>query len=266
LEENNVDLSSIKFFHVPTNDIWVRDFGPTTVLMGENSTPVFIWNPYVPLGLPGMLNDENVGAALAMYLNVPVYRLPVIVEGGNIITDGKGTIMMMESVLDNNAQVNREGLKEIMKSYLGAENLVTFPAVPGEACGHIDMIVKFIDEDTLIVAEVSNDHPWYNSLEDIAETLSDMTASNGEPYEIVRIMLPETVDDVQEWTYVNSLILNNKVIVPVYGTPEDEIALNVYQEIMPEYEIVSVDESNYAAGAIHCQAKEVPKSLVDQIS
>ncbi|MFH0837991.1 MAG: agmatine deiminase family protein [Patescibacteria group bacterium] len=264
LAQNQIDLSDIKFFHVPTNDIWTRDFVPITVTTGANSDHALIWNPYQPLRLRSVLHDAEVGAVLGTYLDVPVHRLPIVIEGGNIITDGQGTVLMMESVFDNNPEINKDDLEQIAKDYFGAKRLITFPIVPGEACGHIDMVAKFVDADTIMVAQVSEDHPWHKSLENIAATLADTDSVNSAKYEIIRIQLPTMTHDIQEWTYLNSLTLNKKVIVPVYGAAEDEAALQIYREAMPSRTVVSVNELNYGGGAVHCQTKEVPASLSDK--
>ncbi|MBU1953584.1 agmatine deiminase family protein [Patescibacteria group bacterium] len=262
LIENQIELSNIKFFHVPINDIWARDFMPITVTTGINSDHVLIWNPYQPLGLRSLMHDNEASAVIGAYLNMPVHRLPIVIEGGNIITDGRGTILMMESVYENNPEVSREDLEKIMTDYFGASRLITFSAVPGEACGHVDMVTKFIDANTIMVAQVSEDHSWYNSLENIATTLAHTDSVNGTKYKIIRIPLPKTTHPVQEWTYLNSLTLNNKVIVPVYGVEEDEVALEAYRKAMPEHTVIGLNERNYGAGAVHCQTKEVPASFM----
>ncbi|MBU0577333.1 agmatine deiminase family protein [Patescibacteria group bacterium] len=264
LDEDEIDLSQIKFIYTPLNDIWVRDFGPITVLAEADNTPALIWNYYQPLGLRSILHDSEVGAVIGSYLDVPVYRLPVVIEGGNIITDGQGTVLMMESVFDNNPEINQSDLEQIAKDYLGAKRLVTFPIVPGEACGHIDMVAKFVDVDRIMVAQVTEEHPWHESLENMAATLADTDSANGAKYEIIRIQLPQTLLPVQEWTYLNSLTINNKVIVPTYGVSEDEAALQVYREAMPDYVVAGVNERSYAAGAVHCQTKEVPAALANK--
>lgn len=265
LTQKGVNLANVKFLHIPTDRIWLRDDGPTTVLTGPNPSPAFIWNPYIlSPALPYFKFDFEVGSALATYLNVPVYRLPLVIEGGNIIEDGQGTVMVLESVYAKNPDVNTDQLKKIMKDYFGAERLITLPIVPGEVCGHIDMVVKFVDEDTVLVAEADKNHHWYNSLETIAKTLAETDAVTGAKYEVVRLPLP-TTKNKEEWSYINSLTVNNKVIVPIYNAPEDEVALEIYKKTMPDYEIVGIDYTLYIIGAVHCQTKEVPKVLADRV-
>ncbi|MBU0532020.1 agmatine deiminase family protein [Candidatus Micrarchaeota archaeon] len=257
LSEKGVDLSNVTFFHIPSNGVWTRDYGPTTVI-GANNSSAFIWNPYIIDGVPYSKSDVEVGTTLGLYLDVPVYRLPIVIEGGNIISDGKGTIMVMDSVLTNNADIDQSHLESIMEDYYGAKRLIILPEAPGELCGHIDLIVKFVDEDTLLVAQAPVDHKWHDSLESIADQLENITAANGKNYEVIRVLISSTTDETAEWSYINSLTLNSKVLVPIYGTPEDEQALELYRQAMPEYEIIGINDSIYPIGAIHCQTKEIP--------
>jgi len=67
------------------------------------------------------------------------------------------------------------------------------------------------------------------------------------------------------WTYVNSLILNHKVIVPTFGVEQDEKALELYRQIMPGYEVVGVNFSDFPLGSVHCNTKEIPATLVSGI-
>jgi len=259
LQARNANLDAVFFLHVPTDDVWTRDYGPTAVYSGKDENPVLIWNPYYVANQAYYKFDADVSANLAQSLGLPVYRLPLIVEGGNIITEGKGAIMMFDSVLSMNPELTMEGLEKILAEYLGCEQLLLLPSLKGEITGHVDMVVKFLDENTLMVASAHRRHRWHEGLEQTARRLAAANSINGKAYTIVRMPLPRRPASTHcFWSYVNSLILNRRVIVPVFGMAEDEEALQIYRSAMPGHEVAGVDFSSYPVGSIHCQSKEIP--------
>ncbi len=267
LTQKNIRLESVKFLHFLTDDVWTRDYGPTTVLSGGNERPVFIWNPYYIIDQAYYKFDADATAALSMILDVPAYRLPMVIEGGNIITDGKGTMIMAESVLDINPDIDKERLEQIVKDYFGCSRLVTFPPLKGELTGHIDMLVKFVDEDALMVISSKKGYKWYDDFENMAKRLAQIKSVNGKNYTIVRVPMPEIDNSAYNfWSYVNSLTVNKKVIVPIFNVQEDKKALEIYKTAMPGYEIVGIDFHRYPVGSVHCQSKEIYKKVFNYAS
>jgi len=259
LAQAGADLARVRFFLLPTDDVWTRDYGPTIVFAGEEQRPAAVWNPYYIADQPYYKHDADAAAGLALALGLPLHRLPLVVEGGNIISDGRGTILMSASVLERNPEVDRDRLETIMRDYFGCTRLLTLPALPGEITGHVDMAVKFLDEDTLMVASAHRRHRWHEDLERIARTLAASSSVNGKAYTIVRLPLPRRPASPHcFWSHVNSLILNRRVLAPVFGVAEDAEALALYRSVLPGREVVGVDFSSYPMGSVHCQSKEVP--------
>jgi len=262
LSWRNIITSPLKFFHFLTDDVWTRDYGPTGVLFGKEQRPAFIWNPYYIRAQNYYKFDAEATAALSMSLDIPAYRLPMVIDGGNILTDGKGTMIMFESVLDVNPDIDRPKLEKIVRDYFGCTRLITFPACRGDITGHIDMAAKFINEDTLMVSRAAKAFKWHEDFEKIAEHLGQCKSVNGKDYTIVRVPMPQTKRASKNvWTYINSLTLNKKVIVPTFGVPEDDQALEIYRSSMPDYEIVGIDFHHYPVGSVHCQSKEIHQTL-----
>jgi len=120
------------------------------------------------------------------------------------------------------------------------------------------MVVKFVDNDTLMVAESEKSFQWYQNFEDIADILSNTKSSSGHNYRIIRMkMASGGTDSERFWSYINSLTVNGSVIVPIFGAKEDNAALELYKKAMPGYNVVGVDMSNYPVGSVHCQTKEM---------
>jgi len=257
LEGKGLAMANVEIVQLPTDDVWTRDYGPTTVLGAEGGR-FFVWNPYYEEYTSYQRHSADAGAALGARLGLPVLRLPLVVEGGNIIADGQGTLIMFDSVLANNPDLDRAGLERIMAAYYGCKRLILLPSLAGELTGHVDMVVKFADANTLLVNRSPASFKWHGDFERIAETLAALPAADGKPYRILRVDMPVVAgDDPAFPSYINSLTLNGSVIVPVYGKPEDVAALEVYRRAMGGRRVVGVDFSGYPVGAVHCQTKEV---------
>jgi len=259
LEQKAVSIENVRFAYVNTDDVWIRDFGPTTVLNNDGSKN-FIWNNYYEVYTSFQKHSADAACDLGRYFDIPVFRVPLVVEGGNIITDGEGTIIMFNSVLSNNSDYDLNKLKKVMKNYYGCNNLILLPSLTGELTGHIDMVVKYIDKNTLMVIESDKSFRWYNNFESIAKVLSETKSSSGSNYKIIRLKMPKIDNEsVNFWSYINSLTLNGSLIVPTFGVAEDTSAIDSYRKAMPNYKIVGIDFSNYPVGSVHCQTKEMFK-------
>ena len=266
LAQTGVSLDNVRFVYVLLDDVWSRDYGPNTVEAGPDGTPVLVANPYFPNGTPFQKGDVEVPLEMGRYLGVPVYHLPLVIEGGNIHSDGQGTFVMFDSVLYHNPDFTVPKLERVLEQYLGCQRLILFPSLKDELCGHIDMAVKFLDASTVIVAQAPPGFIWHDDFEAIAEQLAQTPSATGENYKVVRVPLADDSNDsINFWSYTNSLILNDKVIVPQFDVEHDQEALEIYRQAMPGYEIVGVYFGDHPVGSAHCTSKEIPASLTDSL-
>jgi len=254
MTQKRIPLDRVRFIYVPSEDVWTRDYGPTTVESVSDDRMFFISNTYLTNKIPYQKGDSESAIEMGRYFGLPVHRLPLVVEGGNIVTDGQGTFIMHDSVLHRNPDVNLEKLEKIMGGYYGCKRLILFPELKGELTGHIDGAVKYIDVDTVMVAQSKPGHVWHDDLETMAGQLAETPSATGQNYEVIRIPLPEDFPA----GYINSLTLNGKVIIPLFGVEEDEIAHEIYRKSMRDHEIVGINYRDFPVGAVHCQSKEMP--------
>lgn len=260
LSMHKVPLDRVRFIHIPLDNVWIRDYGPTAVYQRSSGRMLLIANPYLPNGEPFPKRDAEVPVDLGRYYGVPVYRLPLIIEGGNIISDGRGTSIMFDSVLRRNPDTTEKALRAVLKEYLGIHRLVLLECLAGEITGHIDMVVRFIDADTIMVAESDPSYKWHGDFERIASRISTLKSAHGIPYRIIRVPIADNDNEsVNFWSYINSLIVNDTVIVPVFGVPQDDTAIALYRKAMPHHKIATVNMRSYQVGSVHCQSKEIPK-------
>lgn len=251
-----------QFVHARLDDVWMRDFGPTTVLHGSDQRPAMIANPYAQEFVSYMKFDAEAAAELGRALDVPVFRLPLLVEGGNLSTDGMGTLLMADSVLEANPDVDERRLRQIAARYFGCDRVILVPRQPRDVVGHIDTMARLTDPGTALVPRVHASHPGHQALERTADILKTTSSAKGEPYRVLRLPEPWGGDPVasKDWSYANSLFVNGRVLVPIYQCRQDEEALEVYRTACPDRKIVGVDYTAYQIGGLHCQTKDIPES------
>jgi hypothetical protein len=117
--------------------------------------------------------------------------------------------------------------------------------------------MKVLSEETILVKEVSPSHAHYDALETNVAMLETLTNCYGRPYNIVRVMCG-SIGGSNVAAYTNSMILNGKVFVPLYGISTDSAALDTYRAAMPGYEVMGFTGTWLSDDAIHCRTMEIP--------
>jgi len=256
LQTHNVPLDSIDFFTWPRNSIWIRDYGPWFMRQQDNTQGIvdFIYNRPRPL-------DDTIPWRIGQNWAIPVYGSPLEHPGGNFMVDGQGTGFASNLIYQENPSMTPAQIESLMLAYNGLEQFIVLPRINIEYTGHIDLWTKILNDTLVMVAEYAPGHPNYNILNDNADSIGRCKNREGFPYRIARMPLPWSLSDAPP-SYLNSLIVNNKVLVPLYNQLEDDTALFIYQQLLPDHEIIGIDctaMSNWG-GAIHCITMQVPSS------
>jgi agmatine/peptidylarginine deiminase len=269
-----IDLTKISFLNVGSNSIWIRDYAGNTIYtddVGQRALVDWIYNRPRPL-------DDAMPAQHANFLGLPIYETDsgtddLVNTGGNFMSDGLGTAFASELVLEENNTGNPYGvtpktetdIDNIMSDYMGIDNYIKMPTLPYDGIHHIDMHMKLLDEETILVSKYPTgvaDGPQIEA--NIQYVLNNHLSAFGTPYDIEWIDAPPSVSGLYPdnggfyRTYSNSLFLNKSVIVPTYRPSVDGPALEKYQELLPGYNIVGIDVDNTnenlisLGGAIHC--------------
>ena len=248
-----VDMSKVEFITGSTDSYWTRDYGPWWVVDGNKNIGVvdFTYNRPRP-------NDNAAPYKVSDYLNTPYYATDVVHCGGNYMTDGYGisassTLVYEENNMSNN-QVNQN-----MLDYYGVHTYHTVEDPNNTYIDHIDCWGKFLSPQKLLIRSVSGTHPQYNEIEEVVSYFESTLNSYGEPLEIFRVYTPNNQP------YTNSLILNNKVFVPIMNSSWDDDALDVYEQALPGYEILGYTGSWESTDALHCRTKGIPDLGMIQI-
>ncbi len=269
LENNGVYMDNVSFYIVSTNTIWMRDYGPISIIDKTTGELSFVnmmydrWNRWEDDAFPWRYAEEIEVDCYSMTDGDNWFRL----EGGNLMVDGAGIFYTTDRCFEQNDPSHGGDLtqEEVIRWATDYFNLVEFRDVirlSNDGTGHIDMQIKLLNETTVLISEVSPGDNDYEILEYNVRYFENRTARNGQPYNIVRV--PFEKPGGTHYTYTNSLIVNNKVLVPIYNRATDSEALQIYQDNMPGYEIVGVDSSDIISsnGAIHCTTMQVAKDNI----
>ncbi len=273
LAAGGVDTVNVQFVNTPLNSVWCRDYGPWSVYTNDVDTLLtidWIYNRPRP-------DDDMVPVAVAGLINSPLYQttqLPwdLVHTGGNFMCDGFGTGFSSNLILTDNLpaagfNVNHTAseIDTIMNRFMGISRYIKMSTLPYDAIHHIDMHMKLINEETLVMGEYPPniaDGPQIEA--NLQYILANYMSVYGTPYKVIRIPMPDdngaypnTSGDY--FTYTNASFINKTLIVPTYNIPEDTIALNIYKAALPGYTITGINSlsSIPSLGALHCITKEV---------
>ncbi|MDP6684861.1 MAG: agmatine deiminase family protein [Candidatus Marinimicrobia bacterium] len=243
---NGVNLNNCNFLIAPSNSYWTRDYGPWYIIDGNNELAIinFPYNRPRPL-------DNDIPIEMADFLGLELYGMNVITAGGNYMTDGMGIAASSTLVFDENPSQTQYQIRDKIENYLGVPEYHVIEDPNNTYIDHIDCWAKYLDVDKILIRSVQSSHPQYDEIEEVVDYFENQTTGYNTSYEIYRVYTP------QNQPYSNSIILNDKVLVPQTGSSWDDDALDVYEEAMPGYEIVGVTGSWESTDAMHCRAKGI---------
>ena len=208
----------------------------------------------------GWDEDDNTNIDFANQYNWEILNLPLYFTGGNFMTDGYGNAFSTELMVNEN-NLDSDNFISIIQEFLNVNNYHIFDNPNFESIQHIDCIAKLVNPETVIIKQVSQDSPEYDCIEEFTNSFMEINSFYDRPYNVHRIFCPEITGGSWETNpvaaYTNSLILNQKVLVPQYGIDYDLQALEVYQDVMPGYEVIGFDGASndpwYSEDALHCR-------------
>ena len=265
LTSGGVSLVNLRFLITNFNSIWCRDYGPWSVYSGiSDSLKIIDWIYNRPRPA-----DDVIPTFFANYINVPIYTTTqppnnLIAAGGNFMVDGHGTGFSSKLILNENPGKTEAQIDTIMKKYMGLTRYIKMTTLPYDVIHHIDMHMKLLDEETLLVGQYPPgvaDGPQIEA--NLQYILNNFQTCFGKPYKVVRIPMPphngQYPPSGNYRTFTNSIIINKTVIVPTYEYQYDTTGLRIYREAMPGYNIVGINSNSIipSLGAIHCIVKEI---------
>ena len=246
----------------PFGDIWLRDTGPIIIGSGaDRRAQGFGFNGWGDkYDLPG---DDSIGQRLAAAAGLPYAKADWILEGGAIDGDGSGIFLTTEQCLLNpnrNPGFGRYEVEQRLANDLGATRVVWLGdgLENDHTDGHVDNLARFVAPGRVAIPEAVEDDPNAPAYADAAELLLDADL------EVVAIPSPGLIDRDAEMvpaSYMNFIIGNAVVVVPQYGAPNDDAAVESLQDIFPDRQVIGLraDHLLTGGGSFHCISQQVPE-------
>jgi len=269
-----VDMKNIRFYIHPTNDAWCRDHGPAFLVNTDGLDKKIIinweynaWGNKYPFDL-----DNKIPGLIAEKLRLPIFSPGIVMEGGSVDFNGKGSLITTKACLLNknrNPQLNQSQIEHYLCAYYGVEQIIWLnKGIDGDDTnGHIDDITRFINEDTVVtVMETDKNDPNYLPLLENFNTLKKVRLLNGKALNVIELPMPEPLfieDQRVPCSYANFYIANAAVIVPIFGCKTDDIALNILSDCFPNRKVIGIDSSEiiWGLGSFHCLSQQEPEII-----
>jgi agmatine deiminase len=278
LKKSGANLDAVDFFRVPTDRGWMRDSGPICVRKdtGEVAFNHFVFNGWAKY--PNHKKDAAVVSKANQKLKRRIF-LPehkgrrVVLEGGSIDVNGRGTLLTTEECLLSKVQERNPGLMkedyaEVFREYLGVTNVLWLKnGIAGDDThGHVDDLTRFVNPTTVVtIAEEDPNDANYSPLQESLALLQTMKDQDGRPLRVETLPMPAPIYfDGQRLpaSYANFYIANKIVIVPTFSDPNDRVALNTLAGLFPDREVVGIAcrDLVLGLGTLHCMTQQQPAS------
>jgi agmatine deiminase len=266
LRKCGANLAAIDFFNIPTNRSWTRDYCPLFVKNPRGEVAISHWRFNGWAKYQNYQLDADVPRAIADQLGFKRFEPGLVLEGGAIDVNGHGKLLATEECLlspvqERNPGVSRTKLESALNRYLGASEVIWLNrGIAGDDThGHVDDIARFTSPDTVVMAiEPDKSNPNHEPLK---ENLARLR-SRGE-FKIVTLPMPEPVyfnGQLLPASYANFYIANGAVFVPVFGDPNDRIALNTLARLFADREVIGIGcrDLVLGLGTLHCMTQQQP--------
>lgn len=278
LGQAGIDDHMLRFAVAPTDDTWVRDYGPLGLADGNGTCLLdFTFNGWGGKYAAGQDNAVTRTLHAAGVFGAAGLRShPLVLEGGSIDADGQGTLLTTTCCLidsERNPGENRQSLERLFRDLLGIDRLLWLDhgALEGDDTdGHIDMLARFCDTATIAYSQCTDardrNHAGLSAME---AQLQTFRTAEDQPYRLIPLPLPCPVHDRTgrrlPASYANFLVINDAVLVPVYDDPADSVALERLAAGFPGREIVPVNCLTLIQqyGSLHCATMQLPQGILN---
>ena len=280
LERVGVDLRRVDFFRTPTDRSWTRDYCPLFVKNRTGQVAITNWRFNGWAKYPNHRRDDAVPGQIARRRRLrqwtPTAAIGgkpwrVVLEGGAIDVDGRGTLLATEECLLDTTQarnpgLSREELEGFLGDYLGIRKVLWLGrGIAGDDThGHVDDLARFVGPGKVaIVEETNRSDENYAALRENRKRLEKMTTADGRRLEVVTLPMPAPLylDRVRlPASYANFYVGNAAVIVPTFNDPADRRALDALAALFPTRKVVGIHAVDlvWGLGTLHCMTQQEP--------
>jgi agmatine deiminase len=265
------ELPNVTLWAIPTDDAWIRDHGPTFLVGPPGQPPALVDWGYNAWGgkYPPFDLDDVVSQHIGRRQGRRIFEPGIILEGGAIEVNGRGTLLTTEQCLLNpnrNPQLGKAEVERYLREYVNVTNILWLGrGIEGDDTdGHIDELARFVNETT-VVAPLEDDKsdPNYEPLRENFDRLKTMKDERGRSLDIVPLPMPRPMHhDGQRLPacYCNFYIANGSVIVPQFDDPADARAIDLLRSLFHGREAIGLPARDlvWGLGAFHCITQQEP--------
>ncbi len=277
LSAEGIDHSSTVFTLCPSNDTWVRDYGPITVY--RNHLPYLLDFTFNAWGNKFESEKDNQITRLlhqsGTFGDTSIETIDLVLEGGSIEVDGQGTLMTTETCLlapNRNPHLKRSELEQILCEKLGIQRILWLKngyLSGDDTDSHIDTLARFCNAHTICYVACDDVHDeHYEALKEMEEELKSFKTIQGKPYRLVPLPWPKAKYSADRQrlpaTYANFLIINGAVLLPTYNDPADEAAESCLEQCFPDRKIITIpcELIIQQYGSLHCLTMQLPDGVL----
>jgi len=268
----NLLNNNVEILELPINDAWCRDTGAIFLLNDKNElggvdSDFNCWGYKENFEL-----DDKVAKFMIEKTNSKYFKNNMVLEGGSINVNGKGTMITTEQCLLNknrNPELSKEQIEKNLKDYFGVSKIIWLKHGTDEGTdGHVDNVACFSNSNTILTMTCTDkSDSYYDLLTENLEILRSSTDQDGNPINIIELEMSKKrliPNDDEPSSYINFYISNNAIILPIFGDePADENAKKILNSQFQNRQIVCLDGRDILLGGgnIHCITQQQPRSL-----
>jgi agmatine deiminase len=279
LSRVGADLARVEFFRFPTNRGWTRDFGPMFVRCDSRRPEVAIvrfrfnaWAKYADWKKDDRVAERAAHALGCRIFQAQINNRDVVLEGGAIDVNGRGTLIATEECLldqavqPRNPNLPREDIESALRENLGVTNVLWLGRGIGgdDTHGHVDDLCRFVNSRTVVICREENSSDYNHAvLEENLDRLKAMRLEDGSKLDVVSIPMPAPLvfkGQRLPASYANFYIANSAVLVPTFNDPNDRVALGVLSELITDRPVVGIHAVDlvWGLGTLHCMTQQQP--------
>ena len=268
----NLLNNNVEILELPINDAWCRDTGAIFLLNDKNElggvdSDFNCWGYKENFEL-----DDKVAKFMIEKTNSKYFKNNMVLEGGSINVNGKGTMITTEQCLLNknrNPELSKEQIEKNLKDYFGVSKIIWLKHGTDEGTdGHVDNVACFSNSNTILTMTCTDkSDSYYDLLTENLEILRSSTDQDGNPINIIELEMSKKrliPNDDEPSSYINFYISNNAIILPIFGDElADENAKKILDSQFQNRQIVCLDGRDILLGGgnIHCITQQQPRSL-----
>jgi agmatine deiminase len=272
ITEAGADLNNVQFFLHPTDDAWCRDHGPAFLINPiEKKKMIVDWGynawggKYPPFDL-----DDVIPTLIGKKYNIPVVKPGIVMEGGSVEFNGRGTLLTTRACLLNpnrNPHLNQSQIEKYLIDYYGVDHILWLgDGIMGDDTdGHIDDLTRFVNEDTVVtIIEENKSDENYEILQENLKELKMLRLEDGKQMNIVELPMPSPI--IYEGqrlpaSYANFYICNKYVVVPTFRDENDVRAIDILQQCFADRAVIGIDSTDiiWGLGSFHCLSQQEPE-------